>query len=239
MRRKNTRDEFAEKANQVFNQVYDYSRFIYFDNKTKGIIVCPVHGEFLQRPKNHLNGQGCAKCSNNQKLDKQTFIIKANCIHQSKYNYSLVDYVNSATKIEIIGPVHGKFPQRPNNHLAGQGCPKCKGSKGERLIRSWLVKNKIEFDSQFTIFGCKNERSLLFDFAIFDQTKLVGLIEYDGEHEINDNSSKAKQQKMHHRDQIKKEYCKTHNIPLLVVSYEEVAKVNEFLKEFVANSHNF
>jgi hypothetical protein len=80
---------------------------------------------------------------------------------------------------------------------------------------------------------------LLFDCAIFDQTKLVGLIEYDGEHEINDNSSKAKQQKMHHRDQIKKEYCKIHNIPLLVVSYEEVAKVNEFLKEFVANSHNF
>ena len=31
------------------------------------------------------------------------------------------------TKIEILCPEHGLFKQLSNNHLSGQGCPKCKG----------------------------------------------------------------------------------------------------------------
>jgi hypothetical protein len=220
MRRKNTFDEFVNKANNIFNFTYDYSKFVYVNNYTKGIIICPVHGEFLQKPKNHLNGQRCAGCTNNKKLNTDLFIEKANYIHENKYDYSQTSYVNGSTKIKISCPIHGLFEQKPNNHLYSvQGCPICKESKGEKLIRSWLVKNKINFGSQFTIFGCKNKKSLVFDFAIFDDQQLVGMIEYNGEN--------------NYKDKIKREYCKEHNIPLMIVSYEEVTQLNTFLQEFV------
>jgi Zn finger protein HypA/HybF involved in hydrogenase expression len=53
------------------------------------------------------------------------FIEKALRIHGTKYDYSLVAYKNSATKVEIICPEHGSFMQTPNAHLRGQGCPAC------------------------------------------------------------------------------------------------------------------
>ena len=30
--------------------------------KEKVIIICPIHGEFLQSPDGHLRGQGCPEC---------------------------------------------------------------------------------------------------------------------------------------------------------------------------------
>lgn len=61
-------------------------------------------------------------------MKKQTtkeFIDKANLIHSNKYNYSLINYFNSQTKIKIICPEHGEFEQKPNTHLLGSGCSIC------------------------------------------------------------------------------------------------------------------
>jgi 5-methylcytosine-specific restriction endonuclease McrA len=57
------------------------------------------------------------------------FTEKANKTHNNKYNYSLVEYVNSQVKIKIICPTHGIFEQVPNSHLRGVGCPKCYNKK--------------------------------------------------------------------------------------------------------------
>jgi len=46
-------------------------------------------------------------------------------IHNMKYDYSLVEYKNSHTKIKIICPIHGIFEQKPYQHLNGHGCKKC------------------------------------------------------------------------------------------------------------------
>lgn len=55
-------EKFIEKSNEIHNNKYDYSRFIYTTNKTKSIIICPIHGEFEQAPVKHMYGQGCPKC---------------------------------------------------------------------------------------------------------------------------------------------------------------------------------
>jgi len=46
-------------------------------------------------------------------------------VHNNKYDYSKVEYVNSNTKVCIICPIHGEFWQTPNKHLMGRGCPYC------------------------------------------------------------------------------------------------------------------
>ena len=47
---------FIEKAKKVHGDKYDYSKVNYINAKTKICIICPVHGEFLQEPNNHLIG---------------------------------------------------------------------------------------------------------------------------------------------------------------------------------------
>ena len=59
---KSNNDEFIEKARKIHGDKYDYSKVEYIDNSTKIIIICKEHREFLQRPNNHLNGQGCINC---------------------------------------------------------------------------------------------------------------------------------------------------------------------------------
>ncbi len=60
-----------------------------------------------------------------KKLTKEDFIKKSNLIHKSKYDYSLVDYINERIKVVIICNLHGIFSQNPYMHSHGQGCSKC------------------------------------------------------------------------------------------------------------------
>jgi hypothetical protein len=55
----------------------------------------------------------------------EQFITKANIIHNNKYDYSKVVYLNNSTKVIIICPTHGQFSQQPGNHLNNNGCPTC------------------------------------------------------------------------------------------------------------------
>lgn len=45
--------------------------------------------------------------------------------HGGTYDYSLVDYVHSQTKVKIICRAHGVFEQLVGAHRRGQGCAKC------------------------------------------------------------------------------------------------------------------
>ena len=58
-------------------------------------------------------------------MTRDEFIRRAQAIHGTKYDYSLVEYVNNKTKVKIICPVHGEFEQEPSTHLQGKGCIKC------------------------------------------------------------------------------------------------------------------
>ena len=59
------------------------------------------------------------------RLTLEEFVKRATCLHNGKYDYSKVEYVNSSTKVCIVCPKHGEFWQTPNKHLQGRGCPKC------------------------------------------------------------------------------------------------------------------
>jgi len=148
--KKLTTSEFIQKANLKHNNKYNYSKTIYNNSRTNIIIICPTHGEFLQLPSNHLSGQGCPKCANNQKYTNTEFIQKAQNIHQNKYDYSKVDYKNALSKVIIICPIHGEFEQRADIHLFGQGCPKCannqKYSNTEFIQKAQNIhKNKYDY----------------------------------------------------------------------------------------------
>ena len=150
MKRKTT-NEFIVDAKMVHNNRYDYSNIEYINSDTKIRIICPVHGEFWQLPKNHLFGQGCRKCKYENLPTKSTlteFINRGNVVHTGKYDYSNSVYVNNHTKLEILCPLHGSFSQTPQNHLCGKGCAKCGGTKNYTQ-KEVLIKFDIITMSQY------------------------------------------------------------------------------------------
>ena len=62
-----------------------------------------------------------------RRLSQEEFIDRAKKVHGDLYDYSLVDYKNSNTKVRIVCPKHGEFQVTPTNHLSGHKCPACVG----------------------------------------------------------------------------------------------------------------
>jgi hypothetical protein len=122
---KYTKDVFITKAKQVHGDRYDYSLVEYMGSRTKVDILCSIHGLFTQEPSSHLRGNGCPECGNSKKYTKDAFITKAKQVHGDRYDYSLVEYINSHTKVKILCLEHGRFEQKPYSHLQGIGCKLC------------------------------------------------------------------------------------------------------------------
>jgi Zn finger protein HypA/HybF involved in hydrogenase expression len=63
-KRRLTTEEFIKKAKKIHGDKYDYSKSVYKKhNKDKISIICKDHGEFMQAPTNHINGQRCPHCA--------------------------------------------------------------------------------------------------------------------------------------------------------------------------------
>lgn len=113
-----------------FKRIYKFSSTFpkpRLGSTTPVTIICPEHGEFLQKPTLHLCGNGCKECSGNVRLTTERFIRKAKELYGDKYDYSKAEYKGSNTKLCIICPEHGEFWQTPSGHMLGQGCPICAG----------------------------------------------------------------------------------------------------------------
>lgn len=83
------------------------------------------------------------------KQTQDEFISNARCVHGDKYDYSLVRYVNSKTKVKIICPDHGEFLQAPIKHLSGQKCKHC--NKHKIGHEEYLIKFKEMKEDGFGI----------------------------------------------------------------------------------------
>jgi hypothetical protein len=227
-----TTEEFIEKAKLIHSNKYDYSKFEYVNAKIKGIIVCPIHGEFEMTPTNHINGCGCHYCYNEKRGNTQrsctnSFIKKANIVHNNKYNYDKIKYINQNNKVVITCPIHGDFNQTPNNHLSGRGCPSCKQSHLEREVEQYLVDNNVQFEKQkrFKWLGKQS-----FDFYL---PKYNIAIECQGRQHfesVNKFGGNDYFKKIKELDNKKKILAKEHNIKLIY--YSNIQKENVLTSKY-------
>ena len=172
-----TKDIFIERAKKIYGEKYTYDKVRCTKWTDKVIVTCPIHGDFEKVAYAFLAGQGCKLCGNKY-YNTNKFVDKAKQIHNDKYDYSKVEYLNSSTKVCIICPEHGEFWQTPHSHLSGQGCPFCKESKGERRIKQYLENNNIEYEQQKMFSWLKYEKPMKLDFYLPKYN--VG-IEFQGE----------------------------------------------------------
>lgn len=125
-------------------------------------------------------------------------------------------------------------------HLKGQSCNRTiscgcsKQSSGELKITQILEKENIDFQSQYRIkdFNISSP----FDFAIFKNNQLLGLIEYDGEQHfkaIDIWGGKEQLKIQQERDRRKNQWCKKNNIRLIRIPYTEYNNLTiEYLLSF-------
>jgi hypothetical protein len=155
-------DDVIIKFNSTHNGNYIYDKVIYKNLSSKVEIICREHGSFFQLPINHLKGSGCAVCGrkknrSNIKYTNEQIINKFKNNHGDTYDYSLVSYVNSDTKVRIICRQHGIFSIEPNRHLEfnrGQGCPNCAILKSKmvlsRTTEQFIEQSQFLYDDSFT-----------------------------------------------------------------------------------------
>ncbi len=146
-----TTGEFINRVMLIHGDRYGYDEVKYTNMFAKIKIICPEHGAWNPVAKDFLIGCGCPKCAKeniSKSATKEEFIRKASSIHEDRYSYDEVNYINNFTKIKIICPEHGAWKTKPNNHTSCKsGCPKCANSvsKPEFEIIDF-IKNLIPYN---------------------------------------------------------------------------------------------
>lgn len=120
-----TGKEFIRRSKEIHGNRYGYSKVEYTFYKSKVVIVCKKHGDFLQTPDNHMGGNNCPKCSGVKSRSTETFVKASRSVHGNKYGYDQVNYKTNIQPVSIHCKKHGYFQQLPSNHLAGNGCKEC------------------------------------------------------------------------------------------------------------------
>lgn len=74
--KKKTFEQFIKEAEVKHGKKYVYDRDTFVNYKTEMRMICPIHGEFWQKPSIHIsgNGHGCSKCKESS-LERNTRLI--------------------------------------------------------------------------------------------------------------------------------------------------------------------
>ena len=111
-----TYETFCTLADIVHNRKYKYIKETFIDTETPMSMICPIHGEFEQTPKYHLQGCGCQKCKEStlereirNMLDsnhiKYIYEYKEHTTNNKSVDFYLLEY---KTAIECQGIQHFK-----------------------------------------------------------------------------------------------------------------------------------
>lgn len=130
-----TTSEFIERAKAVHGDKYDYLKVDYNRNNKPVTIICPIHGEFKQKPAAHLSGHGCNVCNSPKTLcSHDEFVAKMKRQHP---NLEIISkYINSRSPITVRCKIHDHtFETTPKRLVAGQNCQKCYDERRGDAVR--------------------------------------------------------------------------------------------------------
>ena len=209
----------------------------YINSKSHLLFMCNCGDQFTTTMKTFRNGKTtCDQCTNkamSMRFTKSQEAFVEQVFSAIGGEYAVVgEYRGVEEKVEILHSTCGNvWLANPNDLIfKSSGCPKCITSKGESEITRWLSSAGVPFRTQYRIDACRNIRPLPFDFAIFDDGKLVLLIEYDGiQHFKEGHFTSGTLERTRHTDRIKDDYCYTSGVPLLRIPYYEFKNIPKIL----------
>lgn len=233
---KKTQDEFIEEVKTINPNIIVLGDYKSTDNKV--LLKCSIcNHKWEATPHSILSGKGCPKCSGVNRKTHDEFVEEMNREHPEII--VIGKYSNNRHKItmrcSICGTYFDKSPHDALSKNTSLGCPNCKKSDGELKIDHWLKSHQIQFIHEYRFNDCKDKYALPFDFYI---KSLNTAIEYDGVQHFKSNAFFGGEKafsilQMH--DQIKNEYCSTHGIHLIRISYFDYDRIDEILSAELAS----
>lgn len=127
------------------------------------------------------------------------------------------------------------------NHLRTkqiQSCG-CLNSRKEEEIRTILQNNLISFEREYSFEDLRDTNKLRFDFAIFQNNNLIGLIEYQGVQHYEPSHKFNNFGLLQKHDKMKQEYCANKNIPLLILDKRNLQLEEDILNWLKAIKQQF
>lgn len=233
--KKLTKDEFCRREEDIVSGEYQILGK-YVNTTTKTLLKHTSCGyEWNITPDKFHQGTRCPKCGGKKKLTKEEFCEREKDIVSGEYNM-LGEYVNVSTKTLFRHNICGcEWMIMPDNFHQGNRCPKCKQSRGEKLITNILETLNIPFESQKRFDSCRYKLPLPFDFYVNDSF----LVEFDGEQHFKpaDFSGRGKEwadksfKSGQLRDNIKTKWAKDNGIPLVRIPYAEFDNIEQIIKD--------
>lgn len=123
-----------------------------------------------------------------------------------------------------------RIDQLKNGDTTSCGATK---SRGELKIKSLLNELDIEYKQQVWFKDLKYKSYLYFDFGIYNNDILLGLIEFQGQQHYKVSNYWGGEEALKEnqiRDQLKREYCFKNNIPLIEIPYWYLKRID---KEYI------
>ena len=105
-------------------------------------------------------------------------------------------------------------------------------SKGNVKIADLLDEANIQYTTEKKFLTCKDKKELPFDFFVNDEY----LIEYDGQQHFDKNSI-FDYEYTHYHDEIKNNWCKANNIPLIRIPYTHFEQLS--LEDLLLDTSKF
>lgn len=224
-------DDFVRRSIEIHGDKYIYKKENFTSYDEPMIITCPIHGDFKQRPHNHLHGNGCPICSSERggikgRNNADEMLKKCMEAHKSdNYTYEYFRYTKCSEKIAVHchntfsdGTEHGIFYQRPLLHLNGQGCPKCNVSLMERNVHNAFLDKGLEVVCQHSfewLINDKTNHKMTLDFYI---PSLDIAIECQGKQHfipIKHFGGDDELEWVKYKDALKRALCKSNNVELI------------------------
>ena len=186
------------------------------------------------------HGHGCRVCGYekvSQLLTKTNEEFLSQLKKKNPYIYPLEEYKHGrqVMKFKCLQCSY-IFTSSPHEVLAGHGCPSCKCSQGEKLIKQFLDDYNIEYIYQYKTQDCKNINTLSFDFYL---PEIKTVIEYDGQQHFKPVSFGSKNEEKvlknfkegQKRDKIKNKYCEDNGIKMIRIPYTKFDNIEQILRE--------
>ena len=188
-------------------------------------------------------GQGCKYCGwetiGKNKRAPEDYIKQLT--ERKGFVYIGVDYEEKSARIKYICPHHTsdgvQFKSIASMKKSMfEKCPQCTMYRGEEMIKDFLIKWNIEYVPQKRFDNCRNILPLPFDIYLPNHNLLI---EYDGSQHykptqignITKEQAEEKYIQTIIRDDIKTQYCKDNNIPLIRIPYWKLNNMECFLYE--------
>lgn len=197
----------------------------YVNNETKIWMHCHVCGKDFQKMPSKLmttvTPEGCYHCSKkNKHKTPESFRAEVEARYPGEYDI-IGDYVKAQLQILVRHKACGHvYSVTPDNLLRGKRCPFCSGrySSYMQTVEEILLQHDIRFVHEKRYTDCVYKRVLPFDFYLPDYNMCI---EVDGEFHFRPMYGEKSLEECRKRDQIKTEYCQSHGIRLLRLSYTD------------------